>query len=343
MKTKNLTIGLAFGLAFACAGAAFADRMELKSGSFLTGKVKSVTKDAVVFASDDLGDVTVKVANVARLDVGSRVVQRNDLSEAPQALSVSNGVYVAEAKPLDMGDVKAIDPVPEKWHGSVTLAYNATRGNATENAATVLADVRRRWDSDRFTANFGYYYADSAKSGEDTQKTTDKWLVEAQHDHFWWPKVYHYENVKWDRDMIQQLRARYRVGVGGGYQWLENRAFAATGKWSFNQELGLNWVREDYEDSDDEKKDGYCALRYAHHLNWSPVWIDRVSVFHNAEILPDVGEWEKYLVKADAGFAAPLVYDWTLNVKVEWEFDSQPANDRKSSDIRYIVGLGYQW
>ena len=323
--------------------AAWADKVELKSGSFLTGTVKSATVDSVVFASDDLGDVTIKVANIVKLDVGSHVVQRNDLTEASQTLAISNGAYVVASKPLDMGDVKAIDPVPEKWHGSITIAYNATRGNSYENTATVLANVNRRWEDDRFRGDFGYYYGESAQTGEDTRKTTDKWELELQHDHFWLPKVYNYENAKWERDMIQQLRARYRLGVGAGYQWLENRVFETTGKWSFNQEIGLNWVREDYEDDPDPKKDGYCALRYAHHLNWVPVWIDKINVFHNAEILPDVGDWEKYLVKADVGFSAPLAYDWTLNVKMEWEFDSMPASDRRKNDMRYIVGLGYQW
>ena len=327
--------------ALACS--AWADRIDLKSGSFLTGTVKSVTKDAVVFTSDDFGDVTIKVANIVKLDAGKHVVQHNDLTEETKALVVEKGAYVAEAKPLDMGDVKAIDPVPEKWHGSITVAYNATRGNSYENTATVLANVNRRWEDDRFRGDFGYYYGESAQSGEDARKTTDKWEVELQHDHFWLPKVYNYENAKWERDMIQQLRARYRLGVGAGYQWLENRVFETTGTWSFNQEIGLNWVREDYEDNPDPKDSGYCALRYAHHLNWVPVWIDKINVFHNAEILPDVGDWEKYLVKADVGFSAPLAYDWTLNVKMEWEFDSMPASDRRKNDMRYIVGLGYQW
>jgi putative salt-induced outer membrane protein YdiY len=327
--------------ALACS--AWADRIDLKSGSFLTGKVKSVTKDAVVFTSDDLGDVTVKVANIVKLDVGERVVQRNDLSEEKKALVVEKGAYVVNQKPLDMGDVKAIDPVPEKWHGAVTVAYNATRGNTYENSATVLLNVNRRWESDRFRGDFGYYYGESAKAHEDRQKTTDKWEVELQHDHFWLPKVYHYENVKWERDMIQLLRARYRVGLGGGYQWLENRQFGAFGKWSFNQELGVNWIREDYENSSKSQEGGFCALRYAHHLLWTPSNVTGLSFFHNAEILPEVDEWEKFLVKADVGFSAPLVYDWTINAKIEWEYNSKPANDRLPNDVRYIVGLGYKW
>ena len=327
----------------ALSAVALADKVELKSGSFLTGTVKSVSADSVVFASDDLGDVTIKVANIARLDVGEHVVQRNDLSETSQALSVSNGLYVADARELDMGEVKAIDPVPEKWHGSVSLAYNATRGNTFENAGTVLVNVNRRWEKDRFRGDFGYYYSESGSNSSDAEKTTDKWRAELQHDHFWLPKVYHYENLQWERDEIQLLDARYRVGLGLGYQWLDGDVLWQAGKWSFSQELGANWVREEYKDSDSGSDGGFCAVRYAHHALWTPPWFEKCGFFHNAEILPQVDDWEKYLVKADVGFSAPLAYDWTLDVRVEWEHNSQPANDRRPNDLRYIVGLGYQW
>ncbi len=329
-------------LASFAVSAALADQVALKSGSFLTGSVKSVSSEAVVFASDDLGDVKIPVASIARLDVGTHVVQRTDLSVSSEALAVSNGVFVAGSAPLDMATVKAIDPVAETWHGSVTLAYNASRGNTYENAATVLLNVNRRWEKDRVRGDVGYDYGESAQKGQTRQKTTDKWEAEVQHDHFWAEKIYNYENVKFERDRIQLLDARYRVGLGAGYQWLDDASFGAFGVWSFNQEAGLNWVREDYENLATESA-GFCAVRYAHHLKWTPFGFEGFHVFHNAEILPQVDEWEKYLVTADAGFSTVLAYDWTLNVKIEWEHNSQPANERLRNDLRYLVGLGYQW
>jgi len=323
--------------------AVWADRVELKSGSFLAGKVKSVSRDAVVFASDDLGDVTIKVANIAKLDVGERDVQKTDLTIEKKPLAVAKGAYVSGAQPLDMSSVKAIDPVAETWHGNIAAAFQAARGNTYETSGSLIANVNRRWEDDRFTGDFGYYYSDSAKGDADPQKTTDRWEVEAKHDHFWLPKVYHYEDFRFERDMIQLLKARYHLGAGGGYQWLEKTEFAMTGKWSFNQELGLSWVKEDYEGSSDAKRYGYCALRYAHHLMWYPKWVDGMEVFHNADIEPEVDEWDKLLVKTDLGFTTKLVLNFDLMMKVEWEYNSKPANDRKVSDFRFIVGLGYKW
>ncbi len=327
----------------AIAGAAFADKVELKSGSFLTGTVKSVARDTVVFASDDLGDVTIPVANIVKLDVGEHVVQRLDLSETSRSLAVANGAFVVGGQPLDMADVKAIDPVPERWHGSVTAAYTGKRGNTYEDTGAVRAEVNRKWEKDRFLARVAYDYGMNGTSTTDNKKTTDEWEAEVKHDHFWFTKTYTYEDVLWERDTIKDLNARYTVGLGAGYQWLDDTAFEWTGRWSFNQEVGANWVKEEWVDNDDAKAGGFAAVRYAHHLLFVPKGFENCSFFHNFRFLPEVDEWEKYLVRADIGFQVKLIGDFTFDARIEWDYDSKPASDMKKDDFLYLVGLGYKW
>lgn len=330
-------------LVLAASCAAFADRVELKSGSFLTGTVKSVSKEAVVFASDDLGDVTIKVANIAKLDVGARVVQRQDLNETREALSVADGAFVAGARPLDMADVKAIDPVAETWHGNVTAAYTGKRGNTYEDTGAVRAEVTRKWEKDRFLARAAYDYGKTGTSTTDNKKTTDEWEAEVKHDHFWFAKTYTYEDVLWERDTIKNLNARYTLGLGAGYQWLDDTAFAWTGRWSFNQEVGANWVKEEWVDNDDAKAGGFAAVRYAHHLLFVPKGFENCSLFHNLKLIPEVDDWDKYLVRADIGFQVKLIGNFTFDARIEWDYDSKPASDMKKDDFLYLVGLGYKW
>ena len=327
------------------AGAAFADKVTLKSGSFLTGEAGLIQEGKLLFKSDDLGDLKIAVANIKSIDAATNhIVQYKDNSTEEKVLNIKDGeLYDGKGK-LDMTNVKATDPAQETWHGSVNVAFNAARGNTYQNSAAVVANVNRRWEKDRLNADFGYYYAKDGKAGAEKEKTDDRWEVEAKHDHFWLTKVYSYEDLKWERDVIQDLNARYRVGLGGGYQWLDNTVFASTGKWSFNQEFGANWIKEEYAvPNDDVKKDGFCALRYGHHFSYIPKWTEGLELFHTMEILPEVDEWEKFLANADVGFTAKLVYNFDLIAKVEWDYNSKPANDRKKSDYRYIVGLGYKW
>ena len=323
---------------------AVADTVTLKSGSVLVGETGDVRDGALQFKSEDLGKLSIKIENIKSVDVekNHKIIYKDGRVE-DKNLAVKDGKLLAAGVPLDLAAVKATDPIPETWHGSIDIGFQAARGNTYETSGSVLANVNRRWDDDRFTGDFGYYYSETGKADEETRKTTDRWDVEAKHDHFWFPKVYNYEDLKYERDVIQDLNARYRVGLGVGYQWLENSVFESTGKWSFNQELGVNWIKEEYENNDDAKKDGFCALRYAHHLNYIPKWTEGLEFFHNFEILPEVDEWEKFLAKGDAGFTTKLIYDFNLIAKIEWDYNSKPANNRKKDDLRYIVGLGYKW
>ena len=337
MKTTHV-VALSCAL---IASAALADKLHLKSGSMLTGKAGAASTGELVFVSDDLGEVKVKLENIVKLeDAGSHVVLYSDNTTETKGLAIADGAWTADAKPLDMGNVKEIDPEEETWHGSVNGAFNAARGNTVENSWSVLANVNRRWEKDRFNATFGYYYSEKGTADTDKERSTDRWEAEAQHDHFWLTKVYTYENLRYDRDMIQALQARYRVGLGAGYQWLENDDFGF-GKVSFNQEVGMSYVGEKFEHVDD---DNYGAFRYAHHLAWEIAAVKNLSFAHNLEWLPQVDEWaDNYIIDADAGIVYKFSANWQLVAKVEWDYKSKVGPGAKHSDLRYILGLGYTW
>ena len=240
--------------------------------------------------------------------------------------------------------VFAEDPAaPETWHGSINGAFTASRGNTYEDSWSLIGALNRRWESDRLMLNGGYYFSKTGTADGPRETTTDRWELEGQEDHFWTKVFYSYVNLRYEHDEIALLEARYRVGLGLGYQWLDNTVFESTGKWSFSQELGANWIKEEFEEGGDEKQGGFAALRYAHHLTYLPKWNDATEFFHNFEYLPEVDDWDKYLIKADVGFSVKIIGDFDLLAKIEWDFDSRPANGREKSDVRYIVGLGYKW
>jgi putative salt-induced outer membrane protein YdiY len=340
MKIKLFTL-----IAVMIAGVSMADKVTLKSGSFLTGKAGQVQGGELAFASDDLGEIKIKVANIATLDVAKEnVVQYKDNSLEKKMLSVKDGVLVeGDGKQLNMENVKALNPTVEKWHGSVNVAFQSSRGNTYENSATVLANLNRRWEKDRLDANFGYYYSETGKSKESKEKSTDRWEIEAQHDHFWSPKWYSYEKGKYEQDDIAGLDYRLTLGAGAGYQWLDGFNSEMTGKWSFNQEVGAAWIKNQYVIQDPSADDSYATVRYAHHLKYFPKWNEKIEGFHNLEFLPQVNDWENYLIIADVGFSTKIVMDFDLLCKIEWDYNSMPSVGRKSSDIRYIIGLGYKW
>ncbi len=332
---------------------ASADVIYFASGDKLTGTMKSISGGSIVFASDAVGDVTIDAKKVSKMEVAKESeLLYNDEQRETLRLGFENGTYseVDElGKPkraIDMATVKQVNPEPEKWHGSINIGASALRGNTVSESASVVANVNRRWEKDRFTADGGYYFAQSGSSKDNKQKTESRAEVKAQEDHFWAKRVYSYVNGMYETDHINDLAHRYRVGTGLGYQWLEGNVFESTGKWSFSQEAGIEYVKERYDnDVGGADDDNFAAFRYAHHLKWVPGFVQKnVEVFHNLEYHPDTAYWaDVYTVDADAGISTTVFAGWSLLAKVEWDYNSRPAASAKKSDIRYILALGYKW
>ena len=323
-KIKTLVIAALAAVAMS----AYADKVTLKSGSIITGTAGEVRDGVLTFASDDFGELALNVENVVSLE--------------------SEKTFEEGAVPFEVGKpVVAEEEVEEKdeggWHGSFNANWMSSRGNSYNNTASVLFNINRRWEEDRVKGDLGYYYTKNGTSKADRETSSNRFEAEGQHDHFWAEKIYSYENARYERDTIAGLDYRLRLGAGLGYQWLAGYESDLTGKWSFSQEAGFAWVRTGYEVRDPDAETSYCSFRYAHHLTYNPKWNEGVEGFHNLEYMPDIADWEVFLMKADIGFTTKILMDFDLLCKIEWDYNSTPSAGRKSSDTRYIVGLGYKW
>ena len=342
MKLKLFTAAVTA----AVAAAVQADKVTLKSGSTLTGEAGDIAGEELKVKSDDLGEVKIKLASIASLESAKKhtVVYKDGRSEETE-LVVDEGVLMKGGEKLDMAGVKTLDPEPQEWHGSLNFSGALTRGNTVSESASLFGDVSRRWEKDRLTANGGYYYAASGSSKANKQKTTSRFEIQGQEDHFWTGDgFYNYVNGKYEYDKIMDLEYRWRVGAGFGYQWLEGyevKAAPVGGKLSFGQELGMAYVGEKYRHAD---SDDYGTFRYAHHLKWVDFGFEGIEFFHDFEYLPQVDDWSgNYLLDTDVGATYALTAKLQLVGKVEWDYKRKTAPGVKHSDIRYMLGIGCKW
>lgn len=313
MKRYIVALFGAFAVAALCA-----DTLNLKSGSVLKGKVIGVQDGVLKFESVDVGAIEIKT-------------------------NLISTVVSDEEKEVALKQIPVIEKPRETWHGSVNFAFKSARGNTYENSASVLVNLKRRWENDRLNFDFGYYYDENGTSKHNKETTQDRWELEGQWDHFLASSFYSYLNSRYEVDDIAGIDYRFRLGGGIGYQWLDAKDVFNTGKWSFSQEAGAAWIRTEYAQMTSDTEDSAASVRYAHHLAYLPVWRDGLEFFHNFEYLPQVDDFSIFLAKADIGFTTKLIFNFDLLAKIEWEYNSTPSFGRKKSDTRYIVGLGYKW
>lgn len=355
--TRKTAAAALFVCALATATTTYGDEVLFKNGDRLTGTI--VTADG--------GKLTIKTAVAGEVKVDLKDVQ-TFRTDQPVDLRMSNGSVIkdkvvpatqpgtvetagagtvqttgttapapAAPQPVELADIKKINPPPVAWTGSIRAGGLIARGNTNTDSLNVGADATRRTDDDRTTLNAGYFFgreknanAPATADGHPWNTTTNNWFAQGKYDYFFAPKWYAYGLMRVEQDEIADLDLRLTPGIGLGYQWVETPDF------KFSTEGGLSWVYENYSTG---RTDEHFAARLAYHLDKKIN--DRVALFHNFEYLPSVEDVGDYNFNADVGMRVGLTARWFTELKAEWRYDSTPAKGKSTDDTRYILSLGW--
>lgn len=326
--------------ALACATLAHGGVVVFNNGDKLTGTVTELAGGKLKISSTVAGDIVVDLKDVqtfstdtpARIKMSSGERMKTALATSPTTQAVT-----ADGKPLPIADIKSLDTRDEKWTGSVLVNGLLTEGNSHSLSLGVDAGAQLRRDddvnNDRFTLAGSYNFGkEKPAGGGDTTTSVDNWYALAKYDRFWTEKWYGYAAVRTEHDRIADLFLRVTPGVGVGYQWVESPDF------NFYTEVGINYIYENYDPGDTDNR---IALRLAYHVDKKIN--DKVTLFHNLEYLPAFEDPGDYLLNADAGVRATLTKNFFTEFKVEYKRDSTPAPDALKNDLRYVLGVGWQF
>lgn len=298
-----------------------ADGGKITIKTAVAGEVKADMKDVKTFTSDTPVELKLSDGNVIK----DKVVPATQPGEIQTA-----GTGTIQSQPVVLKDVQKINPPPVAWTGSITAGALLTRGNTDTDSINFGANAVRRSETDRITLGAGYFFGRQKTDGSPKTTNVDNWFAQGQYDYFFAPKWYAYGNTRVEHDRIADLNLRVTPGVGLGYQWVEKPDL------SFSTEGGLSYVYEDYEgDGTDE----HVAARFAYHLNKKIN--DKVSLFHNFEILPSLEDISDFNFTTDLGLHIILTKRMFSELKAEWRYDSTPAPGKSEDDLRYIMSLGW--
>lgn len=317
-----------------------ADEVVFKNGDKLTGKIVSAEDGKLKIKSTVAGTVEVDLADVKtfssdepialKLKDGTIIRQAVGAAEKPGEVAVKPGAVAAQNVPID--SIKTINQ-KESWTGSIVAGGLITRGNSDTEAFNLSADATRRTDIDRLNLNAQYLFGrqEDPTTG-DKSTSTDNWRLGAKYDYFINEKLYAFGSFGVEKDRIANLDIRLTPAVGIGYQWIERKDF------NFFTEAGLAYVYEDYEG---EEASENISLKLAYHVDKK--LRDGVAVFHNLTFYPSIEDISDYYLLTDAGIRADLTDSFFTEFKVELKYDATPASGSSRSDLRYILGVGWNF
>lgn len=325
--------------------ASFADEVFLKNGDRLTGQIVRMTDDKLVFKSAVAGEVTINLSEVRTLSSETPLeihLKDGTVLNQPVAPAEPNGFSITTGKPLQpqkfgLPQVASINPPAKpgpKWTGSLSGAFASTSGNtSTETLSGSLTAVRRS-EKDRITVN-----ADTARSIREDPDTGDDdttenwWKTKAQYDYFVSKKWFGFVNARYEKDAIAELDRRVVVGGGAGYQWIEEPDT------TFSTSLGLATLYEKFEN----EGDGDSELSLQAGYNLSKTLYKRVKLLHDLTYYPSVEQFSDYFLTTSAEVRATMVKNLYASFRVIFDYDASPAENRGNTDVKYLVGVGFEF
>lgn len=342
---RHACLFIAFFCVWSCCGPVFGDVVFFNNGDRLTGTIKQLTDGKLVLASAVAGEVTISLSEIrtfssdAPMEVhftDGTVIKQRILSAGPGRIGIGPTDALA-AQAFELAKIAAINPpakpVP-KWHGAVSGGFSSTHGNTKADRRNVSVDVSRRSENDRITVKADYARGEQEDpdTGED-ETTEDWWRTKLKYDYFLSKKWFVYGDSRYEKDSVADLDRRVVVGGGGGYQWIESEDM------NFSTEAGLASLYEKFENETDSNTE--LSLQLGYHFDKK--LYKALTFINDLTYYPSIEQFSDYYLTSTAELRASVLKNMFTNFKVIFDYDATPAQGAHKTDVKYILGAGWNF
>ena len=242
--------------------AALGDTVVVENGDVLTGEVDSIAGGRLVLSTTYAGDVVIDMAAVREIETegnytlrlqDKRVVGRlASVDGAPVAITANANIpFAIEDLVLATQSKLAFTSLVREWDSRVDLALALSSGNSTAESYNTLieSDYKRDRTAHQITL---------LVNTEDSEglKTKDQLDLDYGFKLFLSDQWFSSANAEYFSDPIKDVDQRISVGMGAGYQFVDN-SFGA-----LSTELGLSAVQEELDGDDEVSPAIRCGLDY---------------------------------------------------------------------------------
>jgi hypothetical protein len=336
---RGLVLLSAILVALFIACATRADTVVFKNGDVVSGTIKSMAGGKMVVTTAEMGDITVDMADVKTFSTDEPIqLQLSDGTMINQKVTqgaegtVTTAVGGAIApQPVPLAEVAKINPPPATWTGALILNGMLTRGQTISTTFGVVVNADRRTDNDRILLAAGYNFGSQKVNGQEST-TVDNWFARAEYDYFFTQKFYANIFGRVEKNRIIDLDLRLTPGAGVGYQWVEQPNL------NFNTELGMAWVYQDYTNQPTAQEN--VSARAAYHVD-ATFFNGQLKLFNDVAVFPSVQNTSDFLMLSDIGGRLLLTKTMFAELRIEWDYNSQPAPSTARNNTQYTLGVGW--
>ena len=238
------------------------------------------------------------------------------------ALSASAGEKTSSPKnpvtPAGCGHV--VGP----WDTSIYSGMSLTQGTVDSLSVNAGILVTGTWTADEVMLMADYLYGDNEGA-----TTSNTFRAGAQYNHLLTDRFYLGLTSGFLYDEIADIDYRVNLYPTLGYYLIKSD----TTKLALEAGAGYTW----------EKlggiSDSYPGARFAE--RFSHTFANGAKVYQLLEYIPQIDDFNDYLLAAEIGFEIPLTSKVSWRTAVRDTYDSSPAAGREENDLTVLTGISY--
>jgi putative salt-induced outer membrane protein YdiY len=221
---------------------------------------------------------------------------------------------------------EAEPPARPKWESSAALGLTLTRGNSDTLLFNANVQSQRLADPNEIRLGLDATYGETERV-----KSAESFRGFGQYNRLFSERFYGGLRLEGFRDAVADVEYRFTLSPMAGYYFIKQERTRLAG------EIGPSFI---YEKQGGESG-GYIALRLGERFEHE--FSERARIWQSLEFLPQVDDFDNFLILAEVGAEAGLTSNLSLRVTLQNWYDNQPAPGRKKNDIRLVTSLAYSF
>ncbi len=329
------------------------DWLQLDSGEWLKGNLKSLYNYKLEFDSDELNLLTFDWEDVTWLRTAAPRSIRVELTRYSwHPLTVIGRIEMAgDEVVIIAGDrrqryrrdqIVSIGTTAEReadyWSGKVSLGANLRGGNTELVDVNLMANGRRLTALSRTVLDYVGNYSRSQQA-----TTANSHRLNGHYDRFWSSRFFwRVINAEYYRDVLKNIAHQLSAGTSFGYDLIRN----AKTEWEVSGGIGVSYKRYVSVTAGEEPEQTSPSLRLGTLYDTSFSKDVDFLVNFSFQILDEAsGTYTHHLVST---LSSDLMADLDLDISIIWDRVQDPRPNADGivplqDDYQLIVGLGYEF
>ena len=224
------------------------------------------------------------------------------------------------------------DAKKPSWESSAFAGLTVTRGNSETVLGNANILTAKKWDHNELSLGADGTYGETKLPGAtNSAKNAESIHGFGQYNWLFNERLYGLGRVDALHDAIADVEYRITLSAGAGYYFLK------TTNTVLSAEVGPGYVFEKL--GGDERS--YATLRVGE--KFTQKLSRHARLWQSAEFLPQVDDFDNYLINAELGVEADITTHLSLSTFLQDTFKNRPAPGRKQNDLKLVAGMKYKF